>query len=107
MGQRTRKKFQPPDPTSKSALGCRHIHLSPVTRHSGEGGGGVSAVFLCAHKGLDSWDLIRFGSACLVHNLPSPLFFMWNFRGAMNSRATESRKQMDVHNTHSPFAQFG
>ena len=30
------KKFRAPDPTSKSALGCRPIHLSLVTRGESE-----------------------------------------------------------------------
>ena len=41
IGEKREKNFRPPDPTSKSALGCRPIHLSPVTCHS-KGGGGVA-----------------------------------------------------------------
>ena len=37
-GGKTQKKIRPPDPTSKSALGCWLIHLLPVT-----GGGGGAA----------------------------------------------------------------
>ena len=38
------KKFRPPDPTSKLALGCWPIHLSLVTCHSRGRGGGAKTV---------------------------------------------------------------
>ena len=47
------KKIQPPESTSKLALGCWPIHLSPVTCQSKGGGrGGTNMIITVGHRGL-------------------------------------------------------
>ena len=52
-GRKTRKKFRPPDPTSKSALGSWPIPLLLVTGHLGVWGGwggGCAMLYTVVHQ---------------------------------------------------------
>ena len=63
MDAKHEKEFRPPDSTSKSALGCWPIHLSPV--HSRGGGGG--ALWYALIQGTHTFthpDQIQKAAAC-------------------------------------------
>ena len=62
MDAKHEKEFRPPDATSKSALGCWPIHLSPV--HSRGGGGALWYALIQGTHTFTHPDQIQKAAAC-------------------------------------------